>query len=421
MRQKWIGIAVSLLLLFSFVGEHNLSAAAAKPKLLPSNDYLQLPYVNDNGKKLQLRGYQNFEVDWSAAVTDAWQSKLDGDRLLLLGSRFTKAISTSNGRELWAYSYNDSDLIFLDDWGLSTDGTLFTIRQDITDKTFDPRIDLIDRKGNVKSTYTLPHEQFLFPDYIPSSAMDSQGNLITIASGNIISLSPQGKLNWAAPDVVEWTVSASLSGDYVFTSHETNLEKLIVDSRNNVLVLTDSNYAYYLSNTGKVLWEKQLDRSSKDWSASGYIPSTDQWVRAFGNPTARVEILDLKSGKLTKVNKPTAAQLDLVMTKAGKGKYYVQSNRGITQIDASGKAIWEYRMRLNGYTTAAVILSDSKGNVYIKDTGGSVFSLDPAGNERFVLIVKNKKSTHDIAVDEKGTLYLVDTHLGALAIKPKKT
>lgn len=31
-----------------------------------------------------------------------------------------------------------------------------------------------------------------------------------------------------------------------------------------------------------------------------------------------------------------------------------------------------------------------------------------------------KNSIHDIAVDEKGTLYLVDTNLGVLAIKPKK-
>jgi len=130
--------------------------------------------------------------------------------------------------------------------------------------------------------------------------------------------------------------------------------------------------------------------------------------------------LDLKSGKLTKVNKPTAAQLDLVMTKAGKGKYYVEAKRGIAQIDVSGKTLWEYPLRLNGYYTVGDLLSDNIGNVYIKDNGGSVFSLDSAGNERFVLIVKNKQALHHIAVDEKGTLYLVDTHLGALAIKPKQ-
>jgi|GEM_PF-1658338 len=420
MHRKWIGLIAGFALLFGVTSVSQASAATAKVKLLPSNDYLELPYVNDSGKKVQLRGYQNFEVDWSAAVGNAWQSELDGNRLLLLDGHFTKAISKSNGRELWAHYYNDSDLIFLDHWGMSADGTLFTIRQDIMDETFDPRIDLIDRSGKVKSTYNLPHDKFLFPDFIPSSALDSKDNLITIASGNIISLSPQGKLNWAAPNVVDWTITASLAADHVFTRHETNLSKLIVDSQDNILVLTDSDYAYYLSNTGKLLWEKQLDRNPKDWSASGYIPATDQWVRAYGNPNPRVEILDLKSGKLTKVNKPTAAQLDLVMTKAGKGKYYVEAKRGIAQIDVSGKTLWEYPLRLNGYYTVGDLLSDNIGNVYIKDNGGSVFSLDSAGNERFVLIVKNKQALHHIAVDEKGTLYLVDTHLGALAIKPKQ-
>ncbi|MFB9279609.1 PQQ-binding-like beta-propeller repeat protein [Cohnella cellulosilytica] len=420
MRKKWFGFAVSLLLLFSFVGVHNLSAAAVKPKLLPSNDYLQLPYVNDNGKKIQLRGYQNFEVDWSDAASNAWQAKLDGDRLLLLDGAFTKAVSGSNGRELWKHDYKASNALFLKDWGLSAQGTLFTIRQGVLDKTVDPRIDLIDRSGKVKSTYTLPYDRFIFPEFTTSSAMDSRDNLITVTSGNLISLSPQGELNWAVPDIGEWTATITQIADYSFTWYKTSLTELIVDSRDNVLALTDSDYAYYLSRNGELLWQKQLDRSSKDWSASGFIPATDQWVRAYGNPSPRVEILDLKSGKLTKVNKPTTAQLDLVLTKAGKGKYYVEAKRGIVQIDASGKTLWEYPLRLNGYYTVGAMLSDSKGNVYIKDNGGSVFSLDPAGNERFVLIVKNKNSISDILVDGKGTLYLIDTDFGTLAIKPKQ-
>ncbi|MCD9020676.1 PQQ-binding-like beta-propeller repeat protein [Cohnella silvisoli] len=421
MQRKLICLIAGLIFLFSSTGVQAMAAATAKVKLLPANDYLQLPYVNDSGQKIQLRGHKNFEVDWSAAITDSWQFKLDGDRLLLLDSNFTKAVSKSDGSELWEHYYNDSDLIFLNRWGQSANGTIYTIRKDITDDTLDARVDLIDRRGNVKSYYFLPHDRYIFPDFISAAAMDSNDNLITIASGSIVSLSPNGSLNWINSDVVDWKVVTSLVGDYTFTRHETNIAELIVDSQNNVLVLTDLNYAYYLSNTGEILWQKALDGTPKDWSASGYIQKTGQWVRAFGNPTARVEILDLKSGNLTKVNKPTAAQLDLVMTKAGKGRYYVESKRGITQIDSAGKAIWEYPLRLNGYYTVNSLLSDPKGNVYISDNGGSVFSLDPAGNERFVLIVKNKSSIHNIAVDERGTLYLVDTKMGVLTIKPTKS
>ncbi|WP_391572111.1 PQQ-binding-like beta-propeller repeat protein [Cohnella sp.] len=419
MHRKWIGLIAGFALLLGVTGVSQASAATDKVKLLPSNDYLELPYTNDSGKKVQLRGYQNFEVDWSDEASSVWQSMLDGDRLLLLDGTSTKAISKSDGRELWTHDYSDSDTNFPKDWGLSAQGTLFTIRQNIFDNTVDHRIDLIDRSGKVKSSYTLPHDRFILPDFITYSAMDSRDNLVTVASGNLISLSPQGELNWAVPDIGEWTATTTEVADFSFTWHKTSLTEVIIDSRDNVLALTDSDYAYYLSNTGKLLWQKQLDRSTKSWSASGYIPATDQWVRAYGNPNPRVEILDLKSGKLTKVNKPTAAQLDLVMTKAGKGKYYVKAKRGIAQIDASGKTLWEYPLRLNGYYTVGALLSDSKGNVYIKDNGGSVFSLDPAGNERFVLIVKNNNSLHDILVDGKGTLYLIDSHFGTLTIKPK--
>ncbi len=418
MRKKWYGLVASLILFFSFAGEQPMYAAEATTKLLPSNDYLLLPYVNDNGKKLQFRGYQNFQVDWSAAITDSYHAKLDGNQLLLLNTDFVKAISKSNGRELWSLYYNDS--LSLRHWGQSSNGTIFTIRSHFSNNKVDAKVEFINRNGHVKSSYIIPADPFTLSGFIRTAALDSQDNLIIVAGGRLVSFSPKGSMNWVNPRPVNWQVVTSAIGDTIFSRIEDDVSEIIVDSRDNVLVINNSNYAFYLNNTGEILWEKQLDKAPKDWSASGYIEETNQWVRAFGNPTAKVEILDLKSGKLTKVNKPSTAQLDLVMIKGGNGKYYVQSNRGITQIDASGKALWEYRLRLNGYTTAVSILSDSKGNVYIRDTGGSVFSLDPAGNERFVLIVKNKNSLHNIIVDEKGTLYLIDANLGVLAIKPKQ-
>ncbi|TVX96643.1 PQQ-binding-like beta-propeller repeat protein [Cohnella terricola] len=421
MQRKLIYLVTALLLIISGTGTQAMAAATAKVQLLPVNDYLELPYLNDSGKKIQLRGYKNFELDWSAAITDAWEFKLDGDRLLLLDSKFTKAISKSNGRKLWEHNYNDSKPNFLYGWGQSANGTIFTIRKGIMDDTIDARVDLITGGGKVKSTYFLPNDQYIFPEFIAKVAMDSNDNLITVASGRLVSLSPNGSLNWANSEVGDWKTTTTTIGDFVFTRYETNIKELIVDSQDNVLVLTDLDYAYYLSNTGKILWEKQLDGTPKDWSASGYIQKTGQWIRAFGNQSAYIEILDLKSGNLTKVNKPSTAQLDLVMAKAGNDRYYVQSKHGITQIDSAGKTIWEYPLRLNGYYTVYSMLCDSKGNVYIEDNGGSVFSLDPAGKERFVLIVKNKTSIlHNIAVDERGTLYLVDTKLGVLAIKPTK-
>jgi len=421
MKKKIACWIAALLLLTGGTGMQVMAAPAVKVQLLPANDYLELPYLNDSGKKMQLRGHQNFEVDWSSAITGAWQSKLDGDRLLLLDGGFTKAISASDGRKLWEHFYYDSDLLFLDGWGQSENGTTYTIRRDISDKTFDARVDLITRDGSVKSTYSLPHDLYIFPDFISAKAMDSSDNLITVASKQIVSVSRTGSLNWTNSDVVDWRMTTSTIGEFVFTRHESNITELIVDSRDNVLVFTDLNHVYYLSGrTGEVLWDKQLDGTPKDWTASGYVRKTGQWVRAYGNPTARVEILDLATGTLTKVNKPTAAQLDLVMTKAGNGRYYVRSNRGITQIDSKGTAIWEYKLRLNGYYSVLSLLSDSKGNAYIIDNGSSVFSVDPSGKERFALIAKNKKSIHDIAVDEKGTLYLVNTETGVLVIKPKK-
>ncbi|MFD2329543.1 PQQ-binding-like beta-propeller repeat protein [Cohnella sp. GCM10020058] len=419
MKRKILGLFAALFLLVSVSGLQG-AAAAAKVQLLPSNDYKELPYINDNGKKVQLRGYKNFEVDWSVAEKDAWPVMLNVDRLLLLNGDYTKAISTSGGRKLWEQHYFDSDLLSVDAWGQSSNGTIFTLRKDIVDDTFDARVDLLTRDGKVKSTYHLPHDDFIFPDFISASGLDSNDNLITTISGGLVSVAPNGAVNWVNDDFVDWTISSSSSGSYVFTTHKTNIEELIVDAQNNVLVLTDLNHVYYVNSSGKLLWDVALDSTPKDWKASGYIQKTGQWVRAFGNPTARMEILDLKSGKLTKVTKPTAAQLDLILPKAGNGRYYVEANRGIAQIDTTGKTIWEYPLRFNGYYTVMSLLSDSKGNVYIQDNGGSVFSLDPAGKERYVLVVKNMGSISEILVDGNGTLYVVDTEMGVLAIKQKK-
>ncbi|MDG0791123.1 hypothetical protein OMP38_09745 [Cohnella ginsengisoli] len=290
MKRKMLGLLAALLLLVNAAGVQAATAAAAKVQLLPSNEYKELPYVNDNGKKVQLRGYKNFEVDWSSAEKDAWPVMLDLDRLLLLNGGYTKAISTTGGRKLWEQYYSDFDLVSLQAWGQSSKGTIFTIRKKILDDTVDARVDLITRDGKVKSTYYLPHDDYLFPDFTSAIGLDSNDNLITTLSGALVSLAPDGKLNWYNDDFVDWTVSSSSVGSFVFTMHETNIKELIVDAQNNVLVLTDLNHAYYLNNSGKLLWDAQLDSTPKDWSASGYIqkkrtvgPGVRQSDGAYGN------------------------------------------------------------------------------------------------------------------------------------------
>lgn len=408
MFKKLLYLCTTVILALNIVGAQSI--AVAKDKWLSAADYIELPYMNDNGKKIQLRGYKNFEIDWQKPL-DAWRLKVDQDQILQVDAELTRAVSREDGRVLWERVYQDFDMMILKEWGQTEDGVIYTMRQDLSDEKLGTKVDLITRTGSEIASYIIPYKHFTFPFFIEAIDLDSNNNLITVTNEGIASFSPDGTLNWFNSDVSKWNASSRYD--------KSNVDKLFIDSKGNVLVLTNLyDNAYYLSSTGVIQWQKQL--SSNDWSDSIFVKKTGQWIRIAVKPNVTIEILDLKSSRIIKVNNPTVQQLNEVLPKAGNGKYYVSSDGGIMQIDSKGKKLWEYKLRLNGYTTVWSMDSDAQGNVYIQDGGGNVFSLDPAGNERFVLIVKNKYPGSTFDLDDQGALYYMDSTVGLMVIKPIK-
>lgn len=59
----------------------------------------------------------------------------------------------------------------------------------------------------------------------------------------------------------------------------------------------------------------------------------------------------------------------------------------VRRFNDKGQIIWHYKMRFSGYASIDPfsLTSDDQGNAYFLDNGGHLYSVDPEGNERFIV------------------------------------
>ncbi|ASJ55477.1 hypothetical protein BP422_19145 [Brevibacillus formosus] len=104
------------------------------------------------------------------------------------------------------------------------------------------------------------------------------------------------------------------------------------------------------------------------------------------------------------------------------GNFYTEHDEfTIWKVDRTGKKIWSYS-RPEGQTGVIGfgLISDRQGNVIFTDTGGSIFSLDSNGKERFIVLRNDEGLVFTrIWTDPDGVLYASADGMGILAIAPK--
>jgi hypothetical protein len=367
---------------------------------LPSNHDLEIPYLrNESGETIKLRGSENFKINWSLPAKIALDIvRDDSGNLYYTDSNGIYAVD-SFGKLLWSYKLpTPQGLKYI---SLGRDGTIYAFEssQDYN-KTYGS-IFAFNRDGSVKWVYELDqkHSSVTFARHIG----DVNGNFVFETETGIVSISPKGSINWTNSDILQITRSGTS-----FTN--SNITELYTDLTGNIFVVTKDNKLYSLDSVGKIKWQIVNP-------GIGKLDIIDNKIYSLSSKG--LLLIDASNG-----NEISTGQTELPLTSIlptdHNDSFYVSKENGISKIDHSGHEIWSYEIREMGYRDAYNLTSDTEGNVYFTNNGGSVYSLDKDGRERFILFIQNHSSSgSDIISDSVGNAYVLSS-AGLTAIAPRQ-
>ncbi|MFC5406817.1 PQQ-binding-like beta-propeller repeat protein [Cohnella soli] len=412
MKAKFMLRALLVMLLVGALGVTTVTAAtpAAKaPTRLPAKEYKELKYVNDRGEKLKFYGYKQFKIAWTKEMTDPTDIVMNTEKTRIFVTNGNEVIAYElSGKEVWRYELPDMSFNYYQ-LHIGADGTIYAIEQ--------PENLLGDYKPGYVAALSDEGElrwEITFEDQRQAAWMSysgsSEGTFVTFTDNGIVGVR-DGEIVWTTPDILE--ITTHTSGTYSFSFP--NVYHMFSDYDGTTFVTTDDQ-TYALDDEGNVLWNRSFEGDI-------VLVNDDEFLLQI-LPAGGWKLWDALTGKQVNgvVLKPEWLKGTNVANDGAGGLYVSNMNQtkknGISKIDAKGKTLWSYNIRFSGYSDAYEIGSDAGGNVFFTDSGGTFYSLDRNGNERFIFLYRNQygpDSTKAVA-DFDGNVYALFSNIGLIKV-----
>ncbi|MDI4647488.1 PQQ-binding-like beta-propeller repeat protein [Cohnella hashimotonis] len=409
--KKRIALKVLVFLAVFLMGiqTSGISAATvhtAKPFQLPSNVNQELKYTNDRGEHLKFRGFKNYPIKWIKEIEDANDMRMNKEKNQIFVVSGHRVISYDlSGKEQWQYALKTSSAFDYTLLELGADGTIYAIRQpqSFLDQYTPGYITALTAQGTLLWEYELVTRNT--EDFVTYRG-GADGTFVTYSDDGIIGIR-NGGIAWKNTDILKVTTTQFNT----FEFKHTNVNGFFTGPNGTTYVETEDKI-YALDDTGKLLWSNNISSDATLVNNGKYIlltSSTGPWV-----------LWDAATGATLPTGLINTAWLkDSGIPNDGKGNIYVsRKDGGISKVDAKGKVLWSYKIRFPGYSDAYVSHSDAKGNVYFTDNGGTLYSLDPNGNERFILLYREQYGPMIVPTDtdKDGNVYALFDPIGLFKI-----
>ncbi|GED59859.1 PQQ-binding-like beta-propeller repeat protein [Brevibacillus formosus] len=356
-------------------------------------------------KKLKMRGADRFEIKWNYNAGQGYFSEVvdeaTGMMYLLSADGVLHALNPS-GQVKW---HSDLGLDWANHLKLGKDGLLYAQNHNLYDfKDGEPAwILAVDKAGKERWTMELPHMY----SYGSTFDVSADGIMFVLTDRGVTAIDQDARLIWANDQAVTYKYDYYLSHDVVRLTWIESIQTLLVEKTDNKLVA--------LSLSGKIKWQRENVQPGRR-----YV-SDDGMVYIIGEKG--LSFLHASDGK-DRAEAPVDTE---TLNKAGiphdgAGNFYIEYDEfTIEKVDRTGEKIWSYS-RPEGQTgvIGLGLISDRQGNVIFTDTGGSIFSLDPNGKERFIVLRNDEGLVFTrIWAGPDGVLYASADGMGLLAISPK--
>lgn len=408
MRAKWVITATIASLLFGMGANSPVEASTVKASMyqIPSNRADLSKEYNFTGKPVSLRGSDKFQIDWQVRISDPIGMVVGDDGTIYVANQNKMIAVNAKGKKLWEHSYAEPGWYQLI---MGADGTIYAYKSagySFMEDNKPGKVLAFDSKGELKWQYSFAEHKDIFFSF---AVGDDRGNLITLAEDGIISIAPGGKINWINRDILVMEQEPGFSLSFP------NVLRMMADKAGHIFVGTN-DMLYALDRNGQIKWQRELDQT-RFWNLYSADNGNDV-AAVFGN---RIVVLDGETGAALPDQDWRQVLRKNDFAGDGKGGFYTMNEvkgslDGIAKTDISGIKRWQYKIRFPGYREAYGLQSDQAGNVYFLDNGGSVYSLDPNGNERFILIVRGNYGHLVVGADQ--AVYTANEKIGLVRISP---
>ncbi|MED1913833.1 PQQ-binding-like beta-propeller repeat protein [Bacillus thuringiensis] len=356
-------------------------------------------------KKLKMRGADRFEIAWRYDGGQEYFSEVvdeDMGTMYLLSENGVLRAVNLNGKVKWQ---SDLGLRWASHFKLGKDGLLYAQKHNLfVFKDGEPAwILAVDKAGKKRWTMELPHMY----SYGSTFDVSADGTMFMLTDRGITATDQEGRLIWANNQTVTYKHDYYLSHDVIRLTWIESNQTLLVERADNKLAALDPS--------GKTKWQRENVQPGRR-----YV-SDDGMVYIVGEKG--LSFLHASDGK-DRAEAPVDAD---TLNKAGiphdgAGNFYTDYDQfTVWKVDRTGKKIWSYS-RPEGQTGVVGfgLISDRQGNVIFTDTGGSIFSLDSNGTERFI-VLRNDEGLiiTSIWTGPDGIVYASADGMGILVIAPK--
>jgi hypothetical protein len=360
---------------------------------------VNIGHLNDYRKNIKFRGSDKFEVKWQKNI-NLTRNLVQDESGTLFCMDFNELYAVDpHGLVLWRNKLEFGEV-----------GKYMTLGKDGTIYVYQPAgefnhiltkgiVYAFDKKGNLKWGYNFSQHAAL---ELAHFAGDSNGNFIVETEKGIISINPNGQINWLNGDVIP------LSED----GYSTNVKAIDTDSKGNVYLSTNQNHLYSLNQHGKINWDSKNDKIDKlFFDVDNYVVSIS---------SKGLLILSTLNGE--EMKNDIIIPLSSNIPTDHNGGYYIGNDKGVVKIDEAGKQIWSFVMKETGYRDVNQLISDKFGNIYFSNNKGTLYSLDKDGYERFIVIGQDDyvDSIAKIIVNSIGSVNIFSDVLGLITIGDKQ-
>ncbi|MGG4443061.1 PQQ-binding-like beta-propeller repeat protein [Brevibacillus fortis] len=356
-------------------------------------------------KKLKMRGADRFEIAWRYDGGQEYFSEVvddDTGTMYLISQNGVLHALNPNGKVIWQ---SDLGLDGSHSLKLGKDGLLYILDDNSSEFEYGTPawIYAVGKDGKRRWSMELPHMYSYYTEFDVSA----EGIMFMLTDRGVTAGDQEGKLVWANDQVVTYEYKPYLSYDVRKMTWIESIQTLLVERYDNKLAALDQN--------GKMKWQRENVQPGKRYvSDDGMVYTLGEKGLTFlhasdGKDRAEAPV-DVKT--LNKVGIPHD----------GAGNFYREYNEyTIWKVDRTGKKIWSYnRPKEQTGTMGFSPVTDRQGNVFFADTGGSIFSLDPNGKERFIVLRNDRMSVFvHLWTSPDGVLYACADGMGILAITPK--
>ncbi len=398
---KW-GVLAGLL------AAANLAASpahAANPS--PAQQQTKITvWENGAAKQLMLRGADRYEVKWQFQPDADFYSDVVRDEAGVM------YVTTENG-VLYALDESgkvkwrtDLQLDWSEHIALGRDGHLYVLADNTSDYDKEPGwIYAADKSGRLLWRMELPS---MYSEYDRVFEVDSKGTMYLLTDAGISAVDSEGKLLWSNKDMVEYEYGAYL---------RSNVRDIrLHESSGTLFVRTTADKLYAIDTNGKTKWT----RSSVSYVDEYVVSPEGNLYFLAQTGVSVINGIDGTDMKEAPTDPQTLTRLGIPHDQAG-GIFFVTKQGALQKMDRTGKVLWTY-WRPKGQTGSISTepVSDSEGNVYFADSGGSLYGLDKQGKEKFVLIRNNPMYlSTQVWLGRNGMMMAAVEGIGLLAINSK--